>query len=75
MKYATVDEAERAIRSLNNQYTFPGVSYSASWINNTKPLCAVVYVIDLHIFFFQEHAPLTVKYADRERERLGGCSF
>ncbi|XP_065620030.1 flowering time control protein FCA isoform X2 [Quercus suber] len=42
VKYATVDEAERAIRSLNNQYTFPG-----------------------------EHAPLTVKYADRERERLG----
>ncbi|KAL4602844.1 hypothetical protein ACB092_10G083000 [Castanea dentata] len=41
VKYATVDEAERAIRSLNNQYTFPG-----------------------------EHAPLTVKYADRERERL-----
>jgi len=27
VKYATVDEAERAIRSLNNQYTFPGVSY------------------------------------------------
>ena len=75
VKYATVDEAERAIRSLNNQYTFPGVSYSASWINKTKPLCAVVCVFDLHIFFFQEHAPLTVKYADRERERLGGCSF
>ncbi len=73
MKYATVDDAERAIRSLNNQYTFPGVSSSSSWIKYTKPLSAVVCVFDFHFFFYQEHAPLIVKYADGERERLGNC--
>ncbi|XP_042988793.1 flowering time control protein FCA-like [Carya illinoinensis] len=42
VKYATIDEAEGAIRALNHQYTFAG-----------------------------EMTPLLVKYADRERERLG----
>lgn len=26
VKYATLDEADRAIKALSNQYTFPGVS-------------------------------------------------
>ncbi|CAL0311160.1 unnamed protein product [Lupinus luteus] len=42
VKYATLDEADRAIKALNNQYTFPG-----------------------------EATPVVVRYADRERERLG----
>lgn len=29
VKYATSVEADRAIRALDNQYTFPGVSYEA----------------------------------------------
>ncbi|XP_024933037.2 flowering time control protein FCA isoform X1 [Ziziphus jujuba] len=41
VKYSTIDEAEKAIRALNTQFTFPG-----------------------------EMVPITVKYADGERERL-----
>lgn len=43
VKYATLEEADRAVRALHNQYTFPG---------------GVM--------------PIKVKYADGERERLGG---
>ncbi|KAL1350896.1 hypothetical protein HN51_014871 [Arachis hypogaea] len=46
VKYATLDEAERAIKALNNKYTFPG-----------------------------ESSPVVVRYADRERERLGVRTF
>ncbi|CAM6022493.1 unnamed protein product [Sphagnum balticum] len=42
IKYSTVEEAERAIRALNNQHTLPGGT-----------------------------APVQVRYADGERERLG----
>lgn len=38
MKYATVDEAEGAIRALSLQYTFPGVSYSEPRMIYLKPL-------------------------------------
>ncbi|MED6168571.1 hypothetical protein PIB30_012841 [Stylosanthes scabra] len=44
VKYATLDEAERAIKALSSKYTFPG-----------------------------ESSPVVVRYADRERERLGYC--
>ncbi|KAF2309696.1 hypothetical protein GH714_004639 [Hevea brasiliensis] len=42
VKYATIEEADRAIKALNDQYTVPG-----------------------------EAAPIKVRYADGERERLG----
>lgn len=42
VKYSTSVEADRAIKALDNQYTFPG-----------------------------ELTPINVKYADREKERLG----
>lgn len=38
MKYATVDEAEGAIRALTHQYTFPGVSSSEPRMIYLKPL-------------------------------------
>lgn len=41
MKYLTTDEAEKAIRALNNQYTFPGVS-SLDCIMDYKMLLAAV---------------------------------
>ncbi|XP_061366218.1 flowering time control protein FCA-like isoform X2 [Gastrolobium bilobum] len=46
VKYATLNEADSAIKALSNQYTFPG-----------------------------ELAPVVVRYADRERERLGVRGF
>ncbi|MED6195052.1 hypothetical protein PIB30_034384 [Stylosanthes scabra] len=46
VKYATLDEAEKAIKALSNKYTFPG-----------------------------EPSPVVVRYADRERERLGVRAF
>ncbi|XP_028781855.1 flowering time control protein FCA-like isoform X1 [Neltuma alba] len=46
VKFATLDEAERAIKALSNRYTFTG-----------------------------ESSPIVVRFADREKERLGIRGF
>lgn len=74
MKYATVDDAEGAIKALNGQYTFAGVSASVSRKKCMKPLVAFGQPYIYVFAFFQELAPVVVKYADSERERLGNCS-
>ncbi|KAF3436563.1 hypothetical protein FNV43_RR23655 [Rhamnella rubrinervis] len=67
VKYATTDDADRAIRALNNQYTFLGevipitVKYAAD-----RPSRA----LNNQHTFLGEVTPITAKYADRERERF-----
>lgn len=76
VKYRTLNEANRAINVFNGQYTFPGVSfllcYEVKLIyplrNCWSPLTQFVYISCL-----QSEFPLTVRYADGERERLGNC--
>jgi len=65
VKYATSEEADRAIRALHNQYTLPGVS---PLLLEQSGMLNSLNHSSLH---FQGVGPIQVRYADGERERLG----
>jgi len=80
VKYATSEEADRAIAALHNQHTLPGVRkcvfHTTCTIHNS-----LLFIIDLftHIRILtfglsQALAPLQVRYADGDRERQGNFS-
>ncbi|KAK9992066.1 hypothetical protein SO802_027051 [Lithocarpus litseifolius] len=73
IKYATSDEADRAIRALHNQHTLPGVSFLAGIISNL--VCKLICGSFTHSFVFQGVGPIQVRYADGERERLGAVEY
>lgn len=75
IKYATSEEANRAIRGLHNQRTLPGVSSLAD-------MHSAVNVMRLHVVWQSDHShvfqgvgPIQVRYADGERERLGNVPY
>ncbi|KAF8039731.1 hypothetical protein BT93_B2065 [Corymbia citriodora subsp. variegata] len=60
VKYATLEEADRAIIALNNKYTFPGEGSAVK-----------VRYADGERVAPQPFPPIKVRHADGERERLG----
>lgn len=75
IKYATSDEADRAIRALHNQRTLPGVSLVWSNINYMSWSLNFESTFS-YMCFSQGVGPIQVRYADGERERLGNfCDF
>lgn len=76
IKYATSEEADRAIHALHNQYTLPGVStfcISFIWYNLLVNILVILVKVQSIIIcnFVQGLGPIQVRYADGERERLG----
>lgn len=70
VKFATSEEADRAIRALHNQVTLPGVRsvlLVRSYLFNLMP----PLFEHPHVWVFQGLGPIQVRYADGERERLG----
>ncbi|CAN1195108.1 Flowering time control protein FCA [Linum perenne] len=71
VKYATSEEADRAIKALHNQHTLPGVSSICAFAFSS---CMIIVGFQPCYFFLQGNAPIRVKYADGERVRLGGAA-
>lgn len=81
IKYATAEEADRAIRALHNQYTLPGVSIFCIFFIFTR-IHIVLELDDIcwdawreQLYFLQGMGPIQVRYADGERERLGNVLY
>lgn len=65
IKYASSEEADRAIGALHNQYTLPGVYIHIFCNFPCAPICLIYSSV------IQAAGPIQVRYADGERERLG----